>query len=258
MATSALSSPITLTNGVILPNRLAKAAMAENMAPKSNLPDENFQRVYRTWADGGWGLVMTGNVQIDPAHLGGPGDLSVDHVRIKSGDAAYLKAWEAYADAATANGTVAIVQINHPGRQSPRGAGSRGLFAQAVAPSPVPLDFGSGLFAKVLRALAFGTPRELRTEEVDEIIAQFVGAGKLAYDSGFSGVEIHGAHGYLLGTLAIDNALHRLTLTQRNSCLLKRTSEVTLLVALQSNVWRLLFESSKAPAKLLHPNSLLG
>ena len=197
MAAPTLSSPITLTNGVVLPNRLAKAAMAENMAPKSNLPDENFKRVYADWAAGGWGLVMTGNVQIDPAHLGGPQDISVDHAKLH--DAAYLKAWKEWADASTGNGTVTIVQINHPGRQSPMGAGNRGLMAKALAPSPIPLNFGPGVIAWLLRALLFGTPKEMSIEEIEVVIQQFVEAGKLAYDSGFQGIEIHGAHGYLLG-----------------------------------------------------------
>jgi len=198
MATPTLSSPITLTNGVVLPNRLAKAAMAEQMAPKSNLPDEHFKRVYGTWAQGGWGLIMTGNVQVDPAHLGSPQDIYYDPTR--TNDAKYLKAWQEWATASTANGTVALVQINHPGRQSPRGAGTKGVFGPPVAPSAIPLNFGSGFWAWLLRNLVFGKPRELRTDEVDEIVEQFVGAAKLAYDSGFSGVEVHGAHGYLLGS----------------------------------------------------------
>lgn len=190
-----LSSPITLTNGVVLPNRLAKAAMAENMAPKSNLPDETFKRVYGTWADGGWGLVMTGNVDVDPVHMGGPGDLSVDHTRLN--EATYKKAWAEWAQAC--QGSVTIVQINHPGRQSPLGAGSRGFFTKSVAPSPIPLNIGNSFLAKVLAKLVFGTPRELKSDEVEVIINQFIVAAKLCYDSGFKGVEIHGAHGYLLG-----------------------------------------------------------
>jgi 2,4-dienoyl-CoA reductase-like NADH-dependent reductase (Old Yellow Enzyme family) len=91
------------------------------------------------------------------------------------------------------------VLVNHPGRQSPLGAGNRGFFSKTVAPSAVPLNLGDGIIATLLRALMFGTPRALETAEIDVIIQQFVDAGKLAYDSGFQGVEIHGAHGYLLG-----------------------------------------------------------
>jgi 2,4-dienoyl-CoA reductase-like NADH-dependent reductase (Old Yellow Enzyme family) len=83
--------------------------MAENMAVNTlNIPNENFKRVYGEWAKGGWGLIMTGNVQVDPANLGGPEDLFVDHARLS--DAKYLKAWKEWADVSTANGTVALVQ----------------------------------------------------------------------------------------------------------------------------------------------------
>ncbi|RDW59459.1 hypothetical protein BP6252_12546 [Coleophoma cylindrospora] len=194
MATPTIASPLTLPNGVVIANRLAKAAMAENLAPKSNVPDENFKRIYKIWAAGGWGIVMTGNVQVDPAHLGSPQDLSVDQSRLS--DPVYLKAWQEWADAC--KGSTTIVQINHPGRQTPMGAGNRGMFAKAVAPSAIPLNFGDSIIAQLMRALLFGTPRALATEEVEVIIEQFVAAGKLSYDSGFQGVEIHGAHGYLL------------------------------------------------------------
>lgn len=94
--------------------------------------------------------------------------------------------------------TPTVLQINHPGRQSPRSAGNRGLFDPAVAPSAIPLDFGAGVVQRFLRGLAFGSPHELTTNEVGDIIEKFVQAAKLAYDSGFRGVEVHAAHGYLL------------------------------------------------------------
>lgn len=54
------SQPLTLPSGLVLPNRLAKAAMAETMAPGSHVPDEKFQIAYREWAKGGWGMILTG------------------------------------------------------------------------------------------------------------------------------------------------------------------------------------------------------
>lgn len=93
------------------------------------------------------------------------------------------------------------MQINHPGRQSPVGAGTRGFFAQTVAPSVVPLDFGSGFLARMIRKGVFGTPRALTTLEVKEVIDQFVATAVLMYKSGFKGIELHAAHGYLLGML---------------------------------------------------------
>lgn len=54
-----LSESVTLPCGLELPNRLAKAAMAETMS-SSHIPDEAFSKVYGNWADGGWGMIMTG------------------------------------------------------------------------------------------------------------------------------------------------------------------------------------------------------
>ncbi|KAH7176795.1 NADH:flavin oxidoreductase/NADH oxidase [Dactylonectria macrodidyma] len=190
---AALQDSKQLACGLTLPNRFVKAAMAEKLDNGSNIPNDDTLRIYKEWSKGGWGLMITGNVHVDPSHLNSKGDLSIDRTRFS--DPAYREGWRKWADACT---TPAVLQINHPGRQSPRGAGTRGPFAQAVAPSGIPLDFGSGIAQRLLRNLVFGSPRELTTEEVEEIIERFVQAGKFAYESGFSGVEIHAAHGYLL------------------------------------------------------------
>ena len=60
--TSHIEQPITLNNGLTLPNRLAKAAMAENLADGDLLPTDQVYTAYKTWANGGWGLLITGNL----------------------------------------------------------------------------------------------------------------------------------------------------------------------------------------------------
>lgn len=211
--------------------------MAENMAIKSNKPDDNIKRIYKTWAEGGWGIIMSGNVQVDPAHLGSPGDLSVDQEKLS--DPGYRKAWQEWADAC--KGTTAIVQINHPGRQTPLGSGNRGLLAKAIAPSAIPLNFGDSIIARLMRMVLFGTPRAMETEEVELVIKQFVDAGKLAYDSGFQGVEIHGAHGYLLGMSILPLSAGIVFMREQlSSCRLRPTREQTLLVDQHLSVLRLL------------------
>jgi 2,4-dienoyl-CoA reductase-like NADH-dependent reductase (Old Yellow Enzyme family) len=55
-----LASPLTLKCGLVLPNRLVKAAMAEHMANRYSLPGPEFQTCYETWARGGWGMIITG------------------------------------------------------------------------------------------------------------------------------------------------------------------------------------------------------
>ncbi|KAH7127817.1 NADH:flavin oxidoreductase/NADH oxidase [Dactylonectria estremocensis] len=211
IAMAALQDPKELVCGLTLPNRFVKAAMSEKMDNGSNIPPDDLLRIYKEWSKGRWGMLITGsihhshdpfcapltlvtgNVHVDPAHLGAKGDFSIDGTRLS--EPAYKEGWRKWADACE---TPVILQINHPGRQSARAAGTRGPFAPAVAPSAIPLDFGSGILQRLLRALAFGSPRELTTEEVEEIIEKFVQAAKFAYESGFSGVEVHAAHGYLL------------------------------------------------------------
>ncbi|RFU75053.1 nadh:flavin oxidoreductase nadh oxidase [Trichoderma arundinaceum] len=190
-----LQEPITLPCGLTLPNRLTKAAMAESWADKEYLPGERIFKVYEAWAEGGWGSVLTGNVQVDVRYLGSPGDISpnedVDREKI-------LSSWKKWAKASSKNGTPAIMQINHPGRQSPAGSGKRGFFEKSIAPSPIPLHLGDGILAKLATALLFGSPREMTIDDIHDVVIRFANTAKLAAGAGFAGVELHAAHGYLL------------------------------------------------------------
>ncbi|KAF7529940.1 hypothetical protein G7054_g9696 [Neopestalotiopsis clavispora] len=164
--TEHIEKPLTLASGLTLQNRLVNAAMAENMADKNGLPHQKFRTPYSVWAKGGWGMVLTGNVEVDRRYLGAPGDIAFND------DIPYeemLAAWRTWAEACNAGGTPTLVQINHPGRQSPMGAGSRGLFAKNLAPSAVPLNFGSGLLPKLISTLMFGTPKAMTQADIDDV-----------------------------------------------------------------------------------------
>lgn len=208
---STLAQPINLKCGLVLKNRLVKAAMAECMAENGGLPSVKHNNVYREWGNGGWGMIITGttpsttistlantysigNVQVDSMYLGDARDITVDPGR----ETELLEKWSIWAKASTANGTPTIMQINHPGRQSPLGAGSRGFCAQNIAPSAVPLDLGSGLVARFASSCIFGTPREMTPQDIERVMKRFVDCSRLALKAGFKGVEIHAAHGYLL------------------------------------------------------------
>ncbi|KAM0203162.1 hypothetical protein ACHAQI_010568 [Fusarium lateritium] len=203
---SPIAQPITLRNGLMLPNRLAKSAMAENLADKDLLPTEDVYSAYKAWAEGGWGLIITGNVQVDPRYLGQPGDIanntSISRTRV-------LDSWKKWASACRAAGTPTVMQISHPGRQSPAGAGRRGFFEKALAPSAVPLRLGKGLFAAVISKLIFGTPRAMSAEEILHVRNCFVETAVLASEAGFDGIELHGAHGYLLSQFLTANTNQR-------------------------------------------------
>ncbi|KAK8085009.1 hypothetical protein PG997_006280 [Apiospora hydei] len=196
MSDLAIAKPLTLKCGLTLLNRLAKAALAEGLADKDALPSKATNAVYSEWARGGWGLVLTGNVDVDTQYVGDKLNAAYNHELDR---AALLEVWKGWALSCNPDGaTPTVVQINHPGRQSHRGAGSRGLFAPSIAPSAVPLDFGSGLLARLMGALVFGTPREMTVDEIRHVVGRFAETTKLAAEAGFAGAEIHAAHGYLL------------------------------------------------------------
>lgn len=146
----------------------------------------------------------TGNVQVDINHLGSPFDpaLSAEYTG-KLQNATLVETWRKYADACQQHGPPSIVQLCHPGRQSMRGAGRRGIFASTIAPSPIPLTIGEGLVESFISRLVFPAPREMTTADIETVTRQFVDAARLMADAGFSGVELHGAHGYLLGMFSL-------------------------------------------------------
>ena len=173
-----LSQPFTLPNGTVVKNRLFKSAMSEALGSRPGAATPELVRLYGAWADGGIGLCVTGNVMIDRRALGEPGNVVIEDER-------FLPELKAWAQAATRNGTQCWVQLNHPGKQAPKG-----LNKENISPSAVP-------FRAEMQAF-FPTPREMTDAEVREVIARFAQAAALVQQAGFSGVQIHGAHGYLV------------------------------------------------------------
>ncbi|MBJ7470033.1 MAG: NADH:flavin oxidoreductase/NADH oxidase family protein [Solirubrobacteraceae bacterium] len=174
-APASIDQPFTLPNGTVLKNRLAKAALSEQLGDLDNAPTSKLDRLYRQWSEGGFGLILTGNVMVDRRALGEPRNVVVEDSR----DLPALRSWAA---AARSGGSAAWVQLNHPGRQSPRY-----LSPRPVAPSPVDLK----LFGQ------FASPRALTSDEIHEIIERFATTAETVVRAGFDGVQIHSAHGYL-------------------------------------------------------------
>lgn len=179
MSASTLFSPLTLPNGVVIKNRLCKAAMEENMAEYGQLPGQQLYTLYGQWSEGGVGLMLTGNVMVAPNALTGPGGVVLDNED-------HLGRFEKWAQIGTANNTQFWMQISHPGRQLYANMGE-----QALSPSDVALEMGS--FSKM-----FAAPRALTEAEIQEIIERFAKTAQLAEKAGFGGVQIHSAHGYLI------------------------------------------------------------
>jgi len=173
---ASLADPLDLPSGLRLPNRIAKAALSEALGDADNAPDDRLVTLYRRWAQGGYGLLVTGNIMIDRAHLGEPGNIVIEDDRA-------LPQLTAWTKAAHDGGAAIFAQLNHPGRQSNLLA----LGHTPVAPSAVPLAMPGAT-----------TPRELTSAEIEEIIERFATAAAVCEEAGFDGVELHAAHGYLI------------------------------------------------------------
>jgi 2,4-dienoyl-CoA reductase-like NADH-dependent reductase (Old Yellow Enzyme family) len=137
-----------------------------------------------------------GNVQVSDAYLGTPGDIAILSKASSRRSNAVRESWKTWAQTCQRHGTPAVVQLCHPGRQSPVGAGNRSFFAKTVAPSAVRLNFGPSFIEQLAVSLVFGTPRAMTVEEITGeggLVDQFVAGAKQCFDAGFKGVELHGA-----------------------------------------------------------------
>ena len=126
-----LFSPLALPNGAVIPNRIAKAAMEENMADGDHAPSAELLSLYRAWAEGEAGLIITGNVMVDARAMTGPGGVVLEDDR-------HLDRFAAWAAAGRERGAQMWMQINHPGRQMPAALGQ-----QTLAPSAVAMEMGA-------------------------------------------------------------------------------------------------------------------
>ena len=175
-----LERPLVLPNGASIGNRIVKAAMTEGLADAYNCATERHVTIYRRWAQGGAGLLLTGNVIVDRRYLERPGNVAIDGPQTDE----QLGALRRWAAAARDRGAEIWMQLSHAGRQTPKT-----VAREPVAPSAVALDLPGGMY---------GTPRALSAGEVEDVIARFVYAASVAKQTGFTGVQIHAAHGYLI------------------------------------------------------------
>lgn len=175
MSTSIIKSSFTLPCGVTVKNRVAKSALSEGIAEANGRPTQALFNLYKKWGNGGAGILFSGNVMVDGRHLVNP------NVLIAEGDT-FLDDFKKLADAAQANGSQLWMQINHPGRQSP-------VYLDKAPVSASNVKMPSSLYLE---------PRPLEEDEILDLIERYGNAGLIAQKSGMKGVQIHGAHGYLV------------------------------------------------------------
>jgi 2,4-dienoyl-CoA reductase-like NADH-dependent reductase (Old Yellow Enzyme family) len=183
--TSTLFSPLTLPNGRIVPNRLCKAAMEENMADSGQIPGDALFNLYSAWAEGGAGLILTGNVMVDPTAMTGPGGVVLELGSLAEDDR--RARFEKWAEIGKSGGAQFVMQISHPGRQVYANMGTEAVSASATK---VTLE---GPADKL-----FAPARALEHDEILGLIKRFADTAHMAERAGFDGVQIHAAHGYLI------------------------------------------------------------
>ncbi len=158
-------------------NRLIMPPMGTALGNEDSTVSEANLAYMRRRAQSGAGLIITEITEVHPLGSASPRCLGV-------WDDRFIPGLSRLADVVHAQGAKVAMQLHHCGRES--------LFQTrrrtAVAPSAVP----SYIFG------VLGTPREMTLDDIQETIAAFGAAARRAKTAGFDGVEVHGAHGYLL------------------------------------------------------------
>lgn len=176
MKNAILSQPLTLPCGQTLPNRLAKSATQEGLGTPRGNASPAVANLYRQWSEGGAGLLITGDVMVDMSHRERPGNIVLD----RNGGMAELRVW---ARAGQVAGNHLWMQINQPGRQTPID-----IQTHPMAPSAT-MD---GLPPE-----GFGMPRAMTEAEILDLIARYGRVAATAREAGFTGVQLHAAHGFM-------------------------------------------------------------
>ncbi len=166
-----LGEPLTFTRGPAMKNRFMLAPLTNCQSHADGTLSDDEYRWLVMRAEGGFGLTMTCAAHVQRIGQGFPGQLGIwsdDHIEGLTRLAGGIKA----------NDSIAIVQLHHAGNRSP----AELIGEQPVCPSPHEKSAARGL----------------TSDEVSLLIDDFVEGAVRAEKAGFHGVELHGAHGYIL------------------------------------------------------------
>ncbi|ULT87308.1 hypothetical protein L3Y34_006833 [Caenorhabditis briggsae] len=186
-----LGEKLKFPNGRTAANRFMKAAMTERLSTydpqnpkKHGLPTKEILNIYDKWGRGEYGMIITGNVVVDPTNLEAIGNAII----FEEGDSEERRSLYAqWAKNMKHDGALAIMQLSHAGRQSSIWVNRTPFGASDIELKTDP------------PGTMYGKPIALTTEQIKtEVVDRFVYAAKYAYECGFDGIQLHGAHGYLL------------------------------------------------------------
>ncbi|WP_313818191.1 NADH:flavin oxidoreductase [Citricoccus sp.] len=188
---SMLTEPYGL-RGLDLPNRAVLAPMTRISAHGDGRATEKMRDYYQSFAEGGFGLLVTEGIYPDTAYSQGylnqPGLATSAHV----------DSWLPVTAAVHQHGGSIIAQLMHAGPQgqgNPHASGLRSASAVRARGEQAGMYRGSG---------PYEVPGALSAEEICEVTASFAAAAVRAREAGFDGVEIHGANGYLVDAFLTD------------------------------------------------------
>ncbi|MEO1053398.1 MAG: NADH:flavin oxidoreductase/NADH oxidase family protein [Bacteroidota bacterium] len=171
-----LLKPLKLPCGAVIKNRIAKAAMTERMADRDQKASKGHEHLYGHWADNGAGLLITGNILVDKRYKEASANIVLE-------DESGLASLQKMTAAGARNGTHIWAQISHAGRQA-------SIFStfKPIAPSAVQLK----------KLMLFAKPKAMTVEQIKDVENRFVKVAQICKKAGFTGIQIHAAHGYLL------------------------------------------------------------
>ena len=189
---SALAQPLHFPfSGKTAPNRFLKAAMTERLSSWSptdfkarGIPSPELVNVYRRWGEGGLGHILTGNIMISYDHLEAAGNPIIPPDAPFSG-----QRFERFAELARVSkthGGLVTGQVSHPGRQV-----AQNIQANPISASDVQLEGD-------VMGMRFAKPHAASADEINDIVSRFTYAAEFLHKAGYDGIQLHGAHGYLL------------------------------------------------------------
>lgn len=173
------------------PNRFLKAAMTERLSSwdpqdfsRRGIPSQELINVYRRWGEGEFGMILTGNVMIAYDHLEAPGNPIIPPEATFDGER--FEAFKKMAEASKAHGMLCVAQVSHPGRQV-----EARIQKDPLSASDVQLE-------GEIMGMRFAKPHAASEDEIKMLVNQFTHAAEFLHKAGYDGIELHGAHGYLL------------------------------------------------------------
>lgn len=178
-------------SGRTAPNRFMKAAMTERISswdPKNlqtrGVPSKELINLYKRWGEADFGVILTGNVMIDPVNLEAAGNPIIPPDAPFEGER--FQAFRELATQGKKHGSLVVAQVSHPGRQVQDRMNPNPISASAVQ-----------LEGEVM-GMTFGKPRAATTQDIEGVIEGFAHAAEYLEKAGYDGIQLHCAHGYLL------------------------------------------------------------